>query len=55
MSDVPECRYCKKPMSINTAVSTPTFTQYVCACQGFIYFVNVPMWKPPLELRKAHR
>lgn len=50
---IPECRYCRRPMQLNTAMSTPTVQQYICGCQGFIYYVNTTTaWKPPLELRR---
>ena len=49
------CRYCQRPMQLNTAVSTPTVEQYICGCSGFVYFVNIPNWKPPLELRTRRR
>lgn len=42
-------------MQLNTAVGTQTVTQYMCGCRGSIYFVNVPNWRPPLELRKVRR
>jgi hypothetical protein len=42
-------------MQLNTAMGTPTVQQYLCGCQGFIYHVNVPNWKPPLELRPPRR
>jgi hypothetical protein len=53
----PLCRYCKRSMQLNTAATTAgdTVKQYTCGCQGFIYFVNVPAWKPPLELRSRRR
>ncbi len=51
----PLCRYCKRSMQLNTATSTPTVQQYICGCQGFLYHVNVPNWKPSLELRSRRR
>jgi hypothetical protein len=47
----PKCRYCGKAMQLNPAMSTENIQQYVCACQGYIYHVNVAPWKSPLELR----
>lgn len=51
MSAAPKCRYCGRPMQFNPAMSTETVKHYVCACQGFIYHVNMVPWKDPLELR----
>jgi len=42
-------------MQLNTAMSTETQKQYVCGCRGYVYYHNVPNWKPPLELKgKRH-
>jgi hypothetical protein len=55
LSDIPICKYCGREMKLNPAMSTRTVQQYLCACQGFIYHVNVPNWKPPLELHKPRK
>lgn len=49
----PECRYCHKPMQYNPAMSTETIQQFICHCQGYIYYVNVVRWLPPLEMRSS--
>lgn len=52
---IPLCRYCQRPMQLNTAMSTETQKQYMCGCRGFIYYTNVPNWKSPLELRRKNK
>lgn len=41
MSDAPTCRYCSRPMQLNTAVSNANVKQFICACIGVITHVNV--------------
>lgn len=37
--DAPICPHCKQPMQIN--IDTEASKQYICACRGTIYYVNV--------------
>lgn len=49
---IPKCPHCQREMQLNTAVGTETQKQYICGCRGYVCHVNMPNWKPPLELRR---
>jgi hypothetical protein len=48
---IPNCQFCQRPMQLNTAVTLPTVTQYLCGCRGEVTYKNEPRWAPPLELK----
>lgn len=48
---VPACAICRRPMQLNTAVSTEVMAQFMCGCNGQIKFKNEHRWISPLELK----
>ena len=48
---VPACAICRRPMQLNSAVSTEVMAQYMCGCNGQIKFKNEHRWISPLELK----
>jgi hypothetical protein len=38
---VPACVNCGRPMQENKTVSTPALRQFLCSCQGQLFYVNL--------------